>query len=125
MTKKYWRTQKFRSLQKKWEKKLKDSGFVDMEDAKARLRQNAGNSYRTRSHTLINAKREYYEMLGFWQHETGFKDDVERLVMELKADGIMIKDICLVLKGAGERCHRQTVRWIIQRYEAKWKIPRR
>ncbi len=125
MRKKFWQIQKFKELQKEWENKLRESGFVDVEDDRGKLRQNASNSYRTTNHTLINAKLRYYELLGHWNHEKDFRDHVERLVMERRANGVMIKDICKELEGMGERCHRETVRWIIQFYEKRWKIKKR
>lgn len=122
MSKKFWQLQNFKELQNEWYRRLSELEFNDIEDDKGKLKQNAGNSYRTTNHTIINAKLRYYELLGIWNHEKGFRDDVEKLVMERRANGVMIKDICLELESMGERCHRQTVRWIIQFYERKWKI---
>lgn len=123
---KFWQTQKFKQLQAKWEEKLRQSGFVDIEDEKNRLRQNAGNSYRTTTYILIENKRRYYELLGQGYHrEKEFRDTVEKIVMLLRARGLKIKDICLGLESVNERSHRDTVRKIIRHYEARWKIKKK
>lgn len=125
MGKKFWQTQKFKDLQRIWEFKLKDSGFKDVEDECKRLRQNSGNSYRTKELTFIEAKQRYYELLGQWQHEMNFRDYVERLIMERRANGIRIIDISLELKELGERHHVDTIRKVIRQYEIRWQIKKK
>ena len=120
---KFWQSQKFKKLQSKWEEKLRASGFKDIEDEKNRLRQNAGNSYRTTTHVLIENKRRYYELLAQGYHqEKEFRDTVERIIILLRYRGLKIKDICYGLEAINERSHRDTVRKILRRYETRWKI---
>lgn len=126
MSKKFWKTQRFKELRSEWEERLKNSGFVDIEDEKGRLKQNAGNSYRTTTHTIIESKQRYYELLNQgYHHEGQFRDAVEKIVMLLRARGLKIKDICHGLRSIKRRCHRDTVRRIIRHYEARWKIKRK
>lgn len=126
MTKKFWKTQKFKALKSEWEKKLSQSGFVDIEDERGRLKQNAGNSYRTTTCTIIESKQRYYELLGQgYHHEREFRDSVERIVMLLRSRGVKVKDICLGLKAVKKRNHRDTIRRIIRYYEIRWKIRRK
>lgn len=126
MTKKFWQTQKFKALQSEWEEKLIKSGFVDIEDERRRLRQNASNSYRTTTHAIIEGKQRYYELLGQGYHnEKCFRDTVERIVMLLRSRGFKIKDICHGLRLMKKRNHRDTIRRIIRHYEIRWKIKKK
>lgn len=130
MTKKFWKTQNFKALQTKWEEKLRDSGFVDIETRpfgrgqhRHALKQRADNCYRTRCHAIIEAKQRYYELLcqGYHQ-ERGFRDSAEKIVMLLRSRGINIKVICRGLRAVRERNNHDTVRKIIRRYEKRWRI---
>lgn len=123
MPQKFWKTKTFLTLQREWDQKLKASGFEDAEKSiggTARLKQRASNSYRGAIQVLREAKLEYYRSLTYHFHETEFSDEVERLIMERRAEGVLIKSICEQLRSMGERCHRETVRHIIRKYEIKW-----
>ncbi len=123
MTKKFWKTQKFKALQTEWEEKLKNSGFKDIEDEKGSLKQNAGNSYRTTAHAVIDGKQRYYELLGQGYHgENRFRDAVEKIVMLLRSRGVKVKDICLGLRAVKERNSHDSVEKIVRRYEKRWRI---
>lgn len=123
MTKKFWKDPKFKALKTEWEEKLKRSGFIDIEDEKGRLRQNAGNSYRTTVLTTIEGKQSYYELLSQGYHrERCFRDAAEKIVMLLRSRGMKLKDICFGLESIKRRSHRDTVRKIIRQYEIRWRI---
>lgn len=124
MSKKFWNTDRFKWLQREWEIKLKESGFKDIEDENGRLKQNAANSYRTSIHAVIDGKQRYFELLGQWHHERDFKNDIERLVMQRRSEGVLIKDILMELESIGKKRHWDTVRLIIRFYERKWGIKR-
>ena len=52
-----------------------------------------------------------------------WKDPVDKLVMIRHVQGKLIKDISQELKDRGyNKNHRQTIRFIIRKYELKWKI---
>lgn len=124
MGKKFWNNDEFKCLQREWEGRLRESGFKDIEDPSGRLRQNAANSYRTTIHAVIDGKRRYFELLGQWNHEKEFKNDIERLVMQRRSEGVFIKDILRELESIGKKRHWDTVRLIIRFYEKKWQIKR-
>jgi hypothetical protein len=127
MAKKYWQTEMFRALQSEWELVLKKAGFVDAEkliSGTLVLRQRASNAYRQASLLERQQKQKYYELLGAGFHAEWFEDTVEALVMERRSQGVSIKNICIELKAHGGRCHRETVRSIIAKYEAKWRVRR-
>lgn len=125
MKQKFWRAPKFKELEKVWEKKLADSGFIDAEkliNATRVFRQRASNSYRGEFSVICENKQRYYELLGHYYHDEKFQDPVNALVMERRSNGIKIKHICIELKKLGERNHRDTIRKIIRFYEFKWGI---
>lgn len=126
MRKKFWQTKRFKELQREWDLKLAEAGFKDAETSTKGnrvLRQKASNCYRQACQVIREAKQRYYDMLGEGYHkETAWVDEVEGFVMEQRAHGVKIKRICEELKDMGERCHRETVRGIIRKYEVKWKI---
>lgn len=125
MSRKFWQTKKFRELSEKWEALLAESGFVDAEKhsgGKSVLKQKATNCYRQASAVAREAKQRYFELLGAHFHKEEFTDDVEAFVMEQRSCGVKIKRICDELSAMDERCHRETIRGIIRKYEHKWGI---
>lgn len=121
--KKFWQTEKFKHIERVWEEKLRQSGFEDIENNVGRLKQNAANSYRTSIVTVIENKLRYFELLGHHLHEESFMDEVHKLVMQRRSEGVTIKNIGIEIKQIwGKRSYRGTIRKIIQHYEMKWKI---
>lgn len=129
MKTKFWQTHQFKALEKEWYEKLKEQNFDDVEEkinGKDKLKQWASNCYRSQHQIARESKLVYFELLGQFLHkETDFKDEVERFIMLRKSEGAPIKLISEELEAQGERCHRDTVRLIIQKYEAKWRIKRK
>lgn len=123
-TRKFWQTSQFKSLQKVWEQKLRDSGFKDAE-ADGKLRQNAANSYRTKELAVIESKQSYYEVLGQKYHEEQFKDQVDAYVIERRSQGVSLIQIRQELKSQGKKNGRETIRKIIRFYERKWRIAKK
>lgn len=121
---KFWQTQRFKDLQKKWEERLKNSGFIDHE-RNGKLTQNAANSYRTQSLAVIENKQRYYELIGQRCHDEDFSDPVEKYVMSRRAEGIGTKQIGQELKDINQKNSIETIRKIIRFYEKKWGVWKR
>lgn len=90
---KYWETSEFKSLNKQWKKKLKASGFKDVE-----LSEDELSRY---SYQLTQAYREgtadyYLKASDFLQTHT-FKDKTDRLIWSLHAEGQSCRQISAVL----------------------------
>lgn len=120
---KFWQTQAFKDLEQKWYGKLEEKGFKDEEKTirgDRVLRQRASNSYRGASQVEREAKLRYYEILQCYAGREIFENSVDKLVMERRSNGIKIKDISEELRNKKEKCHRETIRFIIRRYEIKW-----
>lgn len=126
MKPKFWQTNEFKRIEKKWYQILKDEKFSDHEqtiNGKSILKQNASNCYRGKSKIERENRLRYYELLGhFFSAETEFEDWVESFIMQRRSEGVKIIQISKELELANERCYRGTIRKIIQKYEIKWRI---
>jgi hypothetical protein len=127
MAKKYYETLEFKALSKQWEKILEQEGLADAETSvgeKRALRQNASNVYRQMDPTRREAKELYFQQLGRCLHSVSlsFDNEVDKMVMVLRAQGAKITEICAALIEAGCSRYRRTVRLIIRKYEDRWGI---
>ena len=114
-----WNTYEFKQLQKLWYRRLKKAGFEDAEKFRG------GQLVLKISSRVLpddSAKAEYYRQLALHVQNATFDTKIERLVMEYRAEGYRIKDIVELLEKKRLGRHRQTIRHIINKYEAKWKL---
>jgi len=137
---KYWKTNEFKRLEAFWDEKLAASGFVDAEkrigDDRV-LSQNSTNVYRQASELARNSKKIYYDLLNECINKKNLRSKIDQLIMPWHpdapvrleqmiivwhAEGFKKKEICEQLREIGESRHRQTVMFIIRKYEHKWKI---
>lgn len=122
---KFYQSREFRELEKQWDEYLKLSGFEDAERIKNGervLRQNSSNSYRQAGDDEREAKLQYFQTLCAHFYRTEFPNPVDKLVMAMVSDGRSIKFIVFELSRSGHPTHRQTIRFIIRRYEHLWGI---
>jgi hypothetical protein len=106
--------------------KLDKDGFEDAEktiNADSILIQNASNVYRQADELTRDNKLIYYEVLSQWIQKDQFDTEVDKIIMIRVSEGMKIKDISSELKSLKLPCwHRQTIRYIIRKYEQRWKI---
>lgn len=126
---KYWQKSSFERLRDYWYEKLKEIGFIDAEKTIGEcqlLVQNSPNVYRQAPQVVVEAKKQYFDLLlkGLLKkQQLGKKlrerrqDKIERYIIERRSDGAKIVDIATEINW-----HRQTVRYVIRKYEAKWRI---
>lgn len=122
---KYWETNSFKALEKDWEEKLKQSGFKDAEETikgEKLLIQQSSNVYRQAVPLIRESKMDYYQLIMVNLADNPPEDEVELLVMTRLSEGKKIGDISTELATLGERCHRQTIRFIKRKYEDQWNI---
>ena len=120
---KWYQTQKFKDLDYLWLQKLKESGFKDQEKTLGNdrvLTQKGSNAYRQAPQVVRDNKLRYYELIGQCVFSQKWTDDASRIIMFRRSEGVKIKDICLELKDKDLKCHRQTVRFTIRKYENLW-----
>lgn len=108
----------FKKLQDKWYKKLKDSGFEDIEQDEQRLKRwdsmyfitrhtsfvgnsakQVAGSHRKLSTDQFKSQQEYYQLAGVFLHNHQFKDSKERTIWELHSEGYPTSDIYKVMKA--------------------------
>ncbi len=118
---------KFKELQKYWYSLLEQSGFKDIEklvDGNLVLKTTS-----TIKHQRIDAfdchmDAEYFRCLfhKINDKETTYRNEVDRVVMQMHAEGYKIKDIIDALKNMDVLRSRASVRFIIRKYEMLWEI---
>lgn len=121
----FWRTAKFRVLNREWNKKLEEVKFKDAEiDLKGdrSLKQRASNAYRQATLLERESRLDYYLLLGNLTSSTQFDNKLEELVMVRHAEGATIKEIVEEITKRGMPRERRNIRHIIRRWQAKWGI---
>lgn len=110
-----FKTKEFLALKKKWDKKLKSSGFEDIEQDDGNLKLWSSHFFKVRfNETLFGAKEEYYRLAGQFLHEKVFKDHKTKLIWQLHSEGISIRDIVIALKKRGFKAYKNAVHRIVQ-----------
>ncbi len=129
MPSKFFQTPEFKQLESEWYDLLKDSGFKDAEivvGSEKVLIQNAPNVFFQANSVVIEAKLEYFVSLSkAVEEETDWDHPLEKIILSMKAEGAKISEISKELKSIyNPRCrgYRQTIRFIIRKYENRWKI---
>lgn len=116
--------QEFKQLQTEWYKKLRESGFEDIEN-------NPAKQYRYKSVRTpwIGIKSENCQKRLDYFHDiaqkindpdTQYRDEADYLIMTWHCEGYTTKKIIESLKEMGICKHRNTVRNRIHRYLWKW-----
>lgn len=113
-------------LKKLWDKKLKQSGFEDIEDDQGRLKEWSSRAWRNNEHENLQdtaaAKLEYYNMCTTFLNEHPFESRLEQVIWEYYTEGISYRNIAKLLKKAKiKKTNRTTVMYIIRRLEATMK----
>jgi len=94
----------FKELQKHWYKKLKDSGFEDVEKDEYFLIRDARSKRIFRSDRSIEYYEsviEYYQLAENFLHDFKFKTEREKIIWEYHANGISMRDIVIIMQKAG------------------------
>lgn len=95
-----------KQLTREWDKRLKDSGFEDIEQRDGRLKRWESHFFKQRPDVEFQeAKTSYYRMAGYFLHEHKFEDDVIKLIWQLHSEGLGQRTIIKELKHRGLRGH--------------------
>lgn len=120
---KFYQTRDFRQLEKEWERRLLTSGFRDAElmiSHERVLKQHSANAYKQKSPEEIQDKENYFRALSQNVYLNQFAKFEDKLIMSMTADGYLIKQIVEQMLRHDYKIHRQTIRFIIRRYEHDW-----
>lgn len=119
----FWKSLSFKALQAEWYQRLEKAGFQDAErltGAEMVLKQRASHPYKGIPEFERDIKQAYFAILAQRLHETAFKDEIDKLIMTWHAEGHTVKMICEDLDNLGEPRNRNTIRYMIRRYEMAW-----
>lgn len=122
----FWKSPNFKALRDIWYERLKDEGFQDAEKdtgGRMELKQRASAPYRHIKAPIDQAtKEQYYIVVAQCVHETEFRNEVDRCILTLHASGWKVCKIIDHLEEMGITRNRNTIRYLIRRFEAKWGI---
>lgn len=112
------KTQDYKKLKHLWYKKLKASGFVDIEYEHNATRQNAADFRRKGFRDTIESKREFYELANVFLHVHKFESNLNKTIWEYYSNGISIRNIAKLLKTARiKRMKKSHVGQIVKHYK--------
>lgn len=121
----FWQKPEFKALQRDWYNKLEELGHIDeewlLENGELHLKANPVSRGRLTSLQIKNGLN-YFTAL--WEKIGAelFESDVDRIILELYGGGARIKEIEEYLANRDQRRARNTIRFIIRKYEHKWEI---
>ncbi len=91
----------FKALKAKWDKKLADSGFEDIETANGDLKRHTAYGSRGLGyHGQIgwDAKVSYYTMAEHFLNDYRFDTNMDKVIWEYHANGISVREIAQLLQ---------------------------
>jgi len=111
MSSKY-QTLEFLELKEKWDKILKDDGFIDIEavdtsDTSAPFHKKSGKN----AHTALwlNSKIDYFTYATYFLNDNAFDTELERTIWEYHTNGISARNIAKTLTAVGIKTSRMSV----------------
>lgn len=115
----------FLRLQQTWYQKLSDLGFNDIEKLQGDelvLSQTASYCYRNGDPFTRAMKEQYFRFMSqaVYDENTEFKNEVHRHIMIRHSEGAKIKTILKELHARGTARNRNSIRFIIRKYEVAW-----
>jgi hypothetical protein len=112
----------FETLQKIWYKKLKESGFEDIEKPDGQLKVRSALFNSKSFLKTIDSKITYYYLADDFLHTHTFTNSLEQTIWEYHINAISTRDIAKILRAAGiKRKGRWTVWNIVKELRAKMK----
>jgi hypothetical protein len=109
----FWRTKEFQELKKKWDKKLTDSGWNDIEYADGSLKSDGNRQ--TIAWDSKEAIEDYYRKVDSYLIEHDDISSRDRAILELYAEGVHIKGENSIVEQTG--WSDKTCRRIINHYK--------
>ena len=104
-----------------WYKKLKKSGFEDIEQDDFNLKTNSSVFFKNHTFEVWTAKATYYQMASNFLEEYKFNSRIEKVIWEYHSNGISFRDISKLLKKAKIKSistNRQDIWLIVKRLKA-------
>lgn len=106
-----------KTLQKIWYKKLKDSGFNDIEDTNSpkEFLKTWHSSYFISRYTTesFERKESYYRLCSHFLWDYSFQSNLEREIWRLHSEGMSLRDIAKSLRSQRIKLNKDNVNKII------------
>jgi hypothetical protein len=110
----------FKELLEEWDKRLKESGFEDIEQRVGNdlVLKHSGSDYRIKQmnndQTVRDAIVKYYDIIGQKIVETTFTNEMEKKILTMYFEGKTQVEIKEQLKIEGHRCrvYRPIYKWL-------------
>lgn len=127
MNDRFWSSKDFKKLNAKWAKKLKESGFEDIEQDETHLNFWNGSRLATLyTDEQFQARQEYYRIAGQFLHEYKFDSDLDRTIWEMHANGSSIRNITTYLKAKKIKIYTtkvfETIQELTKEMKLKYKV---
>lgn len=119
----FWKAKEFKALQKQWYQRLSDEGFKDAETLSEKcltLKKIQERPYCAVAEVVRETREAYYTLMAQKVQEAVFRNEIDRLIMIWHADGMKACAIGRELTAIGEYRNRNTIRYLIRRYEHAW-----
>lgn len=108
-----------RDLKESWYKKLKESGFNDIEQDEFRLKQwdssAARRSLKNRTHDSWQSHQEYYILAYQFLNNARFRSKLDKIIWEYHSNGISMRGIAKLLSKVNIKHNKDTVNNIVKR----------
>jgi len=101
-----------------WYKKLKKSGFNDIEETEDRLKSWSMRFAISPIVETFNERKEYFQLADRFLLEYGFRTNFEKVIWEYHANGLSLREIEMILKKAKikhKKKNKESIRVIIMR----------
>lgn len=112
-------SRQFKALKDSWYKKLKKSGFNDIETADGALKKSHTDLFSVYhadyGSIYLEAKEEYFRLARQLLHDYKFSTPQQKLVWQLHSEGLSIRTIIKVLKSKNYPGYRDLVHGIIKK----------
>jgi DNA-binding NarL/FixJ family response regulator len=85
-----------KKLQDIWNKKLKNSGFVDIEDALGRLKEHSTSITllsRGWNPVKVETQTRYFQLVGNFLNDNKDFTDIQRIIWEMHGQGLTLRQI--------------------------------
>lgn len=122
MAPKFFETDKAKKLIADWDKKLKNSGFEDIEQRDENLKR--WDSYffklKVKGNSVLQESKEiYFRLAGQFLYENAFESVEERRIWEMHCNGVSMRGIVSALKKKGHKSYKFKVQTTIERLADK------
>lgn len=105
-----------------WYKKLKDSGFVDIEHKSGMVKAGVPNSAHYHDATLRELTLDYYRMAQHFLNNNKFETEQDRVIWTYRTEGLSIREIVKVLnKATRKKTNRIRIWKTVQKLEQEMK----